>query len=142
MHDDTFYTTVIGHKCTHFKTKMCTSCNSVCKWQPLRVKRQFNPTGPSDTRFVQFQKVVTTEYLQLEPFGVLFVTGFGIILTIQFIAMLIHRFGTLSHMLATTQITWFQRAAQVSGCIKNFRDWTYRIKCIYLIYVWAASHSN
>jgi hypothetical protein len=32
---------------------------------------------------------------------------------IQFIAMLYHRFGTLSHMLAMTQITWCQRATQV-----------------------------
>jgi hypothetical protein len=32
---------------------------------------------------------------------------------IQFTAMLIHRFSTLTHMLATTQITWFKRAAEV-----------------------------
>jgi chitin synthase len=49
----------------------------------------------------------------LEPIGVLFVVSFGIILIIQFIGMLFHRFGTLTHMLATTKITWFQRAAQV-----------------------------
>jgi hypothetical protein len=101
--------------CVHnFKTKISTACNSVCKWQPLRVKRKFNPTGPSDTRFVPFQEVVTTEHLELEPIGVLLVVSFGIILIIQFIAMFFHRFGTLSHMLATTQITWFKRAAQVS----------------------------
>jgi chitin synthase len=43
----------------------------------------------------------------------LFIICFGTILIIQFIAMLFHRFGTLSHMLATTQINWCQRAAQV-----------------------------
>jgi chitin synthase len=43
----------------------------------------------------------------------LFIFGFGTIFIIQFIAMLFHRFGTLSHMLATTQINWCQRAAQV-----------------------------
>jgi hypothetical protein len=85
----------------------------VCKWQPLRVKRSFYPTDRSDTRFVQFQGENTEEYLELEPIGVLFIFCFGTILLIQFTAMLIHRFGTLSHMLATTQITWFKRAAQV-----------------------------
>jgi hypothetical protein len=43
----------------------------------------------------------------------LFIAVFGVILIIQFIAMLFHRFGTLSHMLATTQIKWFKRGAQV-----------------------------
>lgn len=51
---------------------------------------------------------ISREYLQLEPIGMLFIIFFGIILIIQFIAMLIHRFGTLSHMLATTEITWFR----------------------------------
>jgi chitin synthase len=44
---------------------------------------------------------------------VFFIVSFCIVLTVQFIAMLFHRFGTLSHMLATTQINWFKRAAQV-----------------------------
>jgi hypothetical protein len=92
---------------------MCTSCSGVCNWQPLLVKRSFYPTGPTDTRFVQFQIHITKDYLKLEPIGVLFIVCFGTILIIQFIAMLFHRFGTLSHMLSTTQINWFQRAAQV-----------------------------
>jgi hypothetical protein len=95
------------------KTKINTSWISVSKWQPLRVKRSVYPTGRSDTRFVQFQEVVTEEYLELEPIGLLFLVGFGTILIIQFIGMLFHRFSTLSHMLATTQITWCQRATQV-----------------------------
>jgi chitin synthase len=59
--------------------------------------------------------------LQLEPIGVVFVVSFGVILITQFIAMLFHRFGTLSHMLATTQITWCQRAAQV-GTVNSIRQ--------------------
>jgi hypothetical protein len=43
----------------------------------------------------------------------LFIASFGIILIIQFIAMLFHRIGTLSHMLATTPINWRKCAAQV-----------------------------
>jgi len=46
---------------------------------------------------------ITKEYLQLEPIGVLFIVVFGVILITQFIAMLFHRFGTLSHMLAKTK---------------------------------------
>jgi len=30
----------------------------------------------------------------------------------------------------------------VRGCIKKFRDWAYRLECIYLIKVWAASLSK
>jgi hypothetical protein len=63
--------------------------------------------------FVLFQIFITKQYLELEPIGVLFIIFFGIILIIQFIAMLFHRFGTLSHMLSTTQISWFKSGAQV-----------------------------
>jgi len=42
--------------------------------------------------------------LILEPIGFLFVIFFAIILVIQFIAMLFHRFGTLSHILASTPL--------------------------------------
>jgi chitin synthase len=49
--------------------------------------------------------IVSKEYLQLEPIGVVFILVFGIILITQFIAMLFHRFGTLSHMLAKTRFS-------------------------------------
>jgi hypothetical protein len=113
MRDVSFYMTIIRHECTHFKAKMFALSSSVCKWQPLGFKRSFQPTGPSDTRFVQFQIYIAKGYLELEPIGVLFIICFGTILIIQFVAMLFHRFGTLSHMLATTRFTWCQRAVQV-----------------------------
>jgi chitin synthase len=47
---------------------------------------------------------VSKEYLQLEPIGLVFVAFFALILIIQFIAMLFHRFGTLSHILASTEL--------------------------------------
>ena len=43
---------------------------------------------------------------------------FGVILIIQFIAMLIHRFDTLEHILARTKITWFKGDTQV-GTVNN-----------------------
>lgn len=50
---------------------------------------------------------IRRHYLKLEPIGLLFVIFFGIILLIQFLAMLIHRFGTISQILATTKLDWY-----------------------------------
>uniref|UniRef100_A0A336L059 chitin synthase n=1 Tax=Culicoides sonorensis TaxID=179676 RepID=A0A336L059_CULSO len=51
-----------------------------------------------------FEITIQREYLQLEPIGFMFVVFFGVVLAIQFIAMLIHRFKTVSQILATTEI--------------------------------------
>nr|AOE23678.1 chitin synthase A [Phthorimaea operculella] len=51
--------------------------------------------------------IITKEYLQLEPIGLVFVFFFALILVIQFTAMLFHRFETLSHILASTELNWF-----------------------------------
>nr|AKR54211.1 chitin synthase 1 variant b [Helicoverpa armigera] len=51
--------------------------------------------------------LISEEYLQLEPIGLVFVFFFALILVIQFSAMLFHRFGTLSHILASTELNWF-----------------------------------
>ena len=49
---------------------------------------------------------ISKEYLQLEPIGLVFVFFFALILIIQFVAMLFHRFGTLSHILASTELNF------------------------------------
>lgn len=54
-----------------------------------------------------FQVLISKEYLQLEPIGLVFVFFFALILVIQFSAMLFHRFGTLSHILASTELNFF-----------------------------------
>ncbi|XP_046961038.1 chitin synthase chs-2 isoform X3 [Vanessa cardui] len=51
--------------------------------------------------------LISKEYLQLEPIGLVFVFFFALILVIQFSAMLFHRFGTISHILASTELNWF-----------------------------------
>ncbi|KAJ8875330.1 hypothetical protein PR048_023225 [Dryococelus australis] len=51
--------------------------------------------------------LVSKEYLQLEPIGLVFVFFFALILVIQFTAMLFHRFGTLSHILASTELNLY-----------------------------------
>lgn len=55
------------------------------------------------------QVLISKEYLQLEPIGLVFVFFFGLILIIQFVAMLFHRFGTLSHILASTELSCCSR---------------------------------
>ncbi|XP_049787548.1 chitin synthase chs-2-like [Schistocerca cancellata] len=50
---------------------------------------------------------VTKEYLELEPIGLVFALFFGIVLIIQFFAMMFHRLGTLSHILASTNVNLF-----------------------------------
>ncbi|XP_065208101.1 chitin synthase chs-2-like isoform X5 [Planococcus citri] len=53
--------------------------------------------------------LISKEYLQLEPIGLVFVFFFAFILIIQFTAMIFHRFGTLSHILASTELNWFRK---------------------------------
>lgn len=58
--------------------------------------------------------IVRREFLELEPIGLVFVFFFGLILIIQFIAMMMHRFGTISQILASTQLNWY--------CSKKAKD--------------------
>lgn len=53
------------------------------------------------------------EYLHLEPIGVVLVFFFFLIIMIQFIAMLFHRFGTLSHILSSTDLNCFNRKEDI-----------------------------
>lgn len=59
---------------------------------------------------------IVREYLELEPLGFVFVIFFGLVLFIQFISMLKHRFGTVSEILASTSLDWYcsKRPDQVS----------------------------
>lgn len=50
----------------------------------------------------------------MEPIGLVFVFFFALILVIQFTAMLFHRFGTLAHILASTDLNF--------GCSKKKED--------------------
>ncbi|XP_065164393.1 chitin synthase chs-2 isoform X3 [Atheta coriaria] len=77
------------------------------KW-PFGIKT--NITYDESTQEVHISK----EYLQLEPIGLVFVFFFALILVIQFTAMLFHRFGTLAHILASTDLNF--------GCSKKKED--------------------
>ena len=58
---------------------------------------------------------INKECLQFEPVGLIFVVFFFFILIIQVAGMLLHRWGTISHIIATTELSW---------CSKNEVDET------------------
>uniref|UniRef100_A0A0N5BY92 chitin synthase n=1 Tax=Strongyloides papillosus TaxID=174720 RepID=A0A0N5BY92_STREA len=59
----------------------------------------------TDTR----QEIWVVTRLQLEPIGLVFLIFFMSILVIQFFAMLMHRFGTLAHIIASTELFCFRK---------------------------------
>lgn len=59
-----------------------------------------NITFIPETNEIRIEK----EYLEMEPIGLVFVVFFGLILVIQLVGMLFHRFGTLSHILASVEL--------------------------------------
>ncbi|TRY61889.1 hypothetical protein TCAL_08870 [Tigriopus californicus] len=73
---------------------------------PLGVKENITVTEDQ-------QVLVSKEYLHLEPIGIVLVFFFFAIILIQFIAMLFHRFGTISHILASTELNCFKRKEDV-----------------------------
>ncbi|EFO96421.1 hypothetical protein CRE_22118 [Caenorhabditis remanei] len=57
----------------------------------------------------QREEVWVMTRLQLEPIGLVFLIFFVSILVIQFLAMLCHRFGTLAHIIASTELFCFRK---------------------------------
>lgn len=58
---------------------------------------------------------VKEEKLEMEPIGLVFVFFFAFILVIQFAGMIFHRFGTLSHILASVEIFPTKSDKDISG---------------------------
>lgn len=68
------------------------------------------PLDPKDTIIFDienFEISIERDYLELDPLGLVLVVFFGSVLIVQFIAMLFHRFETISEILATTDIDWY-----------------------------------
>lgn len=82
--------------------------------QYLHVRWPFNVKNNIIYDQNTFEIIIQREYLNLEPISMLFVIFFGIVLFVQFIAMLFHRFATISQILATTKIDWY--------CSKRVKD--------------------
>ena len=49
---------------------------------------------------------ISLTHLQLEPIGLVFVVFFGLVLLIQVLGMILHRWGTISHIISTTKLDW------------------------------------
>lgn len=78
------------------------------------------PWGGTDTIAFDdsvMEITIKREYLELEPIGLMFVLFFGFILVVQFIAMLIHRFATISQILASATLDWYcgKKAREMSA---------------------------
>ncbi|KAG7308892.1 hypothetical protein JYU34_006158 [Plutella xylostella] len=61
---------------------------------------------------IQYEKetnyiIIDQDFLQLEPIGTLFIVFFGSVMLIQFTAMVVHRWGTLTHLLSTVNLNWY-----------------------------------
>jgi chitin synthase len=77
--------------------------------------------------------LIARTYLEVEPIGLMFVFFFGLILLIQFVAMLMHRFTTISQILASTTLDWYcgKNAKQMSvdaEIRQNAVDLAYRLQ--------------
>ncbi|KAI0226976.1 hypothetical protein LSAT2_022565, partial [Lamellibrachia satsuma] len=57
-----------------------------------------------DTLYIRVQKQGSNEEMQFEPLSVAFLVFFALILLIQFISMLFHRYGTFLHILASSSL--------------------------------------
>ncbi|CAA9997013.1 unnamed protein product [Nesidiocoris tenuis] len=77
------------------------SANELQFWRDLLEKYLYPIDDDKNERVL-----ISKEYLQLEPIGLVFVFFFALIIIIQFIAMMFHRFGTISHILASTELNW------------------------------------
>lgn len=56
---------------------------------------------------ISLQIIIDQDFLQLEPIGTLFIVFFGSVMLIQFTAMVVHRWGTLTHLLSTVNLNWY-----------------------------------
>lgn len=82
------------------------------KKSDLHIQWPFNAVNHITYEASIQEVIIRREYLELEPIGLLFVLFFGVILFVQFIAMLMHRFSTISQILATTNLNCY--------CKKNY----------------------
>lgn len=73
----------------------------------LHIEWKFSSVSYNITYFKE-NVIIEFEYLQLEPINLVLVFFFSIIVLIQFIAMLSHRFQTMAHILASTEFTCFK----------------------------------
>lgn len=57
---------------------------------------------------------IAIEPLKFDVIGLVFVMFFAVVLVVQITGMLFHRWGTISHIIATTKLYWCQKKSKVS----------------------------
>ncbi|XP_054005861.1 chitin synthase chs-2-like [Hylaeus anthracinus] len=82
---------------------------------------QYDITYVLDTEEVDKEVHIMRKYMHLEPIGCLFIFAFVVILLIQFLAMLVHRFDTFTHVIANVklQIPFCGKAKYTDDLITN-----------------------
>lgn len=89
----------------------------------LYIKWPFNGK-PVSIIYVQsaMEVVIELEFLQLEPINLILVFFFSVIVVVQFVAMLFHRFQTISHILASTELNWTEDSTKPEIMMSQLTD--------------------
>ncbi|CAG5126787.1 unnamed protein product, partial [Candidula unifasciata] len=66
--------------------------------------------------------------LSIEPLGLIFLSVFAVILLLQFVAMLRHRYGTLLHILASTELRVNKKKFNQKQAIRDIRRYKRMLK--------------
>ena len=78
-------------------------------WVALAMQLQLLQDELRYTLFFKIPRGDSTEDLTFEPLGLIFLVFFAFILSVQFLGMFAHRWGTVLHMLSITEISCGQR---------------------------------
>ena len=74
-------------------------------WIALSVELQILQEELKDKFFLTIPKLTSSKYLIFEPSGVMFLAFFTVILLVQFVGMLVHRWDAVLHMLSVTEVS-------------------------------------
>jgi len=74
-------------------------------WVAMAMQLQILQDELKESLFIKIPRFDSDEPLSFEPLGLLFLAFFATILSVQFLGMLAHRWGTVMHMLSITDIS-------------------------------------
>lgn len=85
-------------------------------WLAVNIMFQYKRPFEIDIQYTILEK----EYnMTLEPLGLLFIFAFMIVIAIQFVGMILHRWGTLMHLVAITDIKWPWNKQKARNSVNN-----------------------
>ncbi|WAR00430.1 CHS2-like protein [Mya arenaria] len=74
-------------------------------WIALAMQLQILQEDLKNSIFIKIPRLDKDEPLAIEPLGLIFLAFFASILSVQFLGMLFHRWGTVMHMLSITELS-------------------------------------